>query len=180
MTETAPHKPVGFTREMREARAAAQTVGAEPEAQAGLDTGAAEAPRRITRENRRPFNSTTQKLAYPDRPSYHRHWFNDTPGRIAGALEAGYAHVSHERGPNAGRHVQAVVGRHEGGQPLTAFLMEIPQEWFDDDMAAYERQVAEKEATIKRGMVEKADPKDAQKFYPTAQGRQISLTRSAR
>lgn len=129
---------------------------------------------RITRETRKPFGSTSQKLAYPDRPGYHRHWFNDNPGRIEGAQDAGYTHVQDSR---KGTNVERVVGTREGGHPIVAFLMEIPQEWFDDDMKAYEEQVAGREAAIVRGQVEKASPQDASKYYPTAQGRNITLTR---
>jgi hypothetical protein len=187
MTDTQGHKPAGFTREMREARAAQQAQAAAglsdtPPAVAAPPSADGEIARTITRENRRPFGATTQKLAYPPRPGYYRHWFNDEPGRILGAEEAGYAHVKHDRGPKNGQNVEAVVGRRESGHPQMAYLMEIPQEWRDDDTAAYEAKNASIEAAIKKGSVavDKADPKDVAKFYPSAQGRQISLTRGSR
>ena len=30
---------------------------------------------------RKPFGTFDQKLAYPSREGFHRHWFNDEPGR---------------------------------------------------------------------------------------------------
>src|ERR1041384_4296280 len=45
------------------------------------------------RAKRKPFGSQGQKLAYADRPGYHRHWFNDTPGRIMDAQSAAYDFV---------------------------------------------------------------------------------------
>jgi hypothetical protein len=83
---------------------------------------------------RKPFGNFDQKLSYPDREGFHRHWFNDTPGRIMQARNAGYEQV-HE---DDGRVVSMVVGVGRGGQPLVAFLMEVPEEWFREDMAAQE------------------------------------------
>ena len=45
------------------------------------------------RPNRKPFGSMQLKLAHEIRPGFHGHWFNDTPGRIGRAQEAGYEHV---------------------------------------------------------------------------------------
>ena len=36
------------------------------------------------------------------------------------------------------------------GNGLTAFLMVVPQQWYEEDMGAMERQVAEKESIMKR------------------------------
>jgi hypothetical protein len=98
---------------------------------------------------RKPFGAMTLKLAYPDRPGFHRHWFNETAGRIQRAEEAGYTHVEAN-----GKPVQKVVGTAEGGGPLNAFLMEIPQEWYHEDMAAQQREIDDKEKAIKRGELE--------------------------
>lgn len=112
-------------------------------------------PRKSPRKSpRKPFGAMTLKLAYPDRPGFHRHWFNETAGRIQRAEEAGYTHVEAN-----GKPVQKVVGTAEGGGPLNAFLMEIPQEWYDEDMAAQQREIDEKEKAIKDRQIEgsKAD-----------------------
>jgi hypothetical protein len=119
--------------------------------------------RRVTRDSRKPFGSIDQKLAFPKREGYHRHWFNDDPGRIYQAQEAGYTQVTDTNGKPASR----VVGVTTGGGPQMAYLMEIPIDWWTEDMDRGQAMVAEKEKGIKRGVVSKSDPKDAGKevFY---------------
>lgn len=128
---------------------------------------------RVSRENRKPFGSQTQKLAFPNREGYHRHWFNETPGRIKQAQDAGYTHVIDEA---TQKPVTRVVGVTAQGGPLNGYLMEIPQEWWESDMADNEKTVKEKEDTIRRGQVEATDPRDRDgRFTPTAQGRKIDI-----
>lgn len=101
--------------------------------------------------NRKPFGTMEQTMAYAKREGFHRHWFNDVRDRISRAQEAGYEHVTGKDGKN----VQMVVGTAEGGGALHAFLMEIPQEWYDEDMRAQQKIVDEREAQIKRGDAER-------------------------
>jgi hypothetical protein len=131
------------------------------------------APRKITRENRKPFGSTDQKLAFPPRNGYHRHWFNDEPGRIYSAEQAGYDHV---KGID-GKPVSRIVGTRQGGGAILAFLMEIPEEWYQEDMKRLQDEVDRKEAGIRRGNVEKADPTDKAKgaFYTGSDKGQIDI-----
>lgn len=130
--------------------------------------------RRVTRGTRIPFGNFTQKLAYADREGYRRYWFNDEPGRVHRAREAGYDHVFD---PIQKQNVQRIVGRNESGGPLLAFLMEIPQEWFEEDMAQYQKIVDEKEAAYKRGQVEALGGADSQAhFRPESQGRRIQIS----
>ena len=112
---------------------------------------------------RKPFGGMEQKLAYPQRAGFHSHWFNDIPGRIDRAKEAGYTHIQDKDGKNVCR----VVGIAEGGGPLHAYNMEIPEEWYQEDMAAQKRIVDEKEEAMKRGELE-AQPGD--KRYVPSQG----------
>ena len=110
---------------------------------------------RPARRTRKPFGAQTQKLAYEQREGYHRHWFNDTPGRIEQAIAAGYEHVVGRDGKN----MSMPVGVH-ANQPgaLIAFLMEIPQEWFDEDMAAQQQIIDEKMELINRGADDNGRP----------------------
>lgn len=112
-------------------------------------TPPAKEPRRVTRDSRKPFGSQEQKLYYPPRAGYHRHWFNDNPGRIDDALQAGYTHVEDKEG----RKVSRVVGVNQAGQPLIAYLMEISEEWYQEDLAAQQRLVDEKDKAIREGSV---------------------------
>jgi hypothetical protein len=115
------------------------------------------------RPARKPFGALDQKLAYPDRLGYHRHWFNDVAGRVARAQEGGYEHVKDREGKNVTR----IVGTAEGGGALNAFLMEIPEEWYQEDMAAQQSEIDAKEAIIKRGNFES---KEGDGRYVPAQG----------
>jgi hypothetical protein len=170
----------GRSREARMAREAERNAAIESQTQARQESLAAadiviETPggRRVTRDSRKAFGNQSQKLAYPNRVGYHRHWFNDTPGRVAGAAESGYTHV---KDPVTGQNVSHVVGVANTGGALTAFLMEIPEEWWRDDMAEQEKVNVAKEEAIKGGAQAK-DASDREKFYPTAQGRHIQVTR---
>ena len=122
--------------------------------------GVVEPARRVTR---RPFSSIDAKLAYADREGYHRHWFNDTGSRIQRALEAGYEHVKDKEGKNVTR----IVGVAEGGGALHAFLMEIPLEWYKEDMAREQQMIADREAAIKNGSTQGAE---VEKGYVPSQG----------
>lgn len=124
---------------------------AAPAAPATETPQADEGPRKSTRK---PFGAMMLKLAYPDRVGFHRHWFNETAGRIQRAQEAGYEHVTVD-----GKPISKVVGTAEGGGALNAFLMEIPEEWYNEDMAAQQREIDEKEKSIKERNIEgsKAD-----------------------
>lgn len=103
----------------------------------------------VTRTKRKPFGSQTQKLAYAARAGYHRHWFSDLPGRIEQAAEAGYTHVM----DTEGKKVARVVGISPSGGPQTGFLMEIPQEWYDEDMSREQQTVDERDHAIRTGSV---------------------------
>ncbi len=108
---------------------------------------------RPARPGRKPFGGLSLKLDYPSREGFHRHWFNDVPGRIPRAKEAGYEHVIGEDK----KPVNRIVGTAEGGGALIAFLMEIPEEWYKADMAAEQNLVDEKEEMIRRGTLNKTD-----------------------
>ncbi len=118
------------------------------------------------RPARRPFSSVEYKLAYESRQGYHRHWFNDVGTRIHRALEAGFEHVTGRDGKN----VERVVGVAEGGTPLRAYLMEIPEELYREDMAREQMLIDEKEAAIKHG---KPQGSEVEKGYVPSTGMNI-------
>lgn len=119
--------------------------------------------RKITKETRKPFGSQDQKLAYEARPGFHRHWFNGIPGRIDSALEAGYTHVIDKDG----RKVTRVVGVDTGGGPLQGWLLELPEEWWQDDMKRQQKVVDEKDAAMRQGAL---DAKPGDNRYVPARG----------
>src|SRR5262249_4748448 len=104
-------------------------------------------PRRRGKAN--PFGTHEQKLSYAPRPGYYRRWFNDVGTRITQALEGGYTHVV----GNDGKNVMRPVGVAEHGGALIAYLLEIPKEWYDEDMAAQQAEVDKVEEAMRRGVV---------------------------
>lgn len=121
--------------------------------------------RRPSKDTRRPFGSSTQKLAYEPRAGYHRHWFNDEPGRIDQALAAGYTHVEDKEG----KKVVRVVGVNPAGGPLMGYLMELPEEWYQEDMAAGQKAVDVLDQSIRRGDVAGEVGKDG-RYVPQNRG----------
>lgn len=128
--------------------------------------------RRVTRETRKPFGTLDQKLAYPSRPGYHRHWFTDKPGRITQAREAGYEHVTD---PHTGKMVSRVVGKDKKGDAEIGYLMEIPQEWYEEDVAQTQKRVDQSDSAIRRGEANRGE--DDGRYIP-AQGITVKDTRA--
>ncbi len=95
----------------------------------------------------------------PSRPGFHRHWFNERPGRIAQAMAGGYKMV-HENG----KPIERVVGSNARGEGQTAFLMEIPEQWHLENMRASQQAADEVEATIRRN--ERAATDGSHRYIP--------------
>ena len=126
----------------RRVRAEGSPVAAPPQAPVSSVFADAPAPRAdvngealgpVSPERvRKPLGRQTQKLDSSERPGFHRHWFNDERDRIKEALEAGYAYVKDAEG----KPMSKVVGTKKEGGPLTAYRMELPLEWYDQDQNA--------------------------------------------
>ena len=104
----------------------------------------ATAPKRT----RKPFGHIEQKLSYPKREGFVRRWFNDSPGRIIRAIEAGYAHVVDDR---TGKNAELLGGKDERGHPVMMYLMEIPKDFYDEDFAAKQESLNEQDKAIYTG-----------------------------
>lgn len=131
-----------------------------------------EVPARIvTRETRKPFGTKEQKMAREPIPGFHIHWFNDVPGRIDRAKESGYEHVLDKN--NCPERL--VVGKSEEGTPIYAYLMKIPQTWYDDDMAAQQADVDRIDHQIRRGVLNQSP--DENRYVPENRGIKISQSR---
>ena len=117
------------------------------------------------REFRKPIGAYSQKLALPVRSGYHRHWFNDTAGRIEEAVNNGWAHVK----GNDGKPISRCVGTGRDKGAMYAFAMEIPEVFWLEDMAAKNRAATEKMEGLKASPFQskpgQAKAADSGKFY---------------
>jgi hypothetical protein len=95
-----------------------------------------------------PFGAAELRLAYATREGFRRYWFNDVPGRLFRAKQAGYVHVVD---PATGENVQLVTGRQQGGQELRTYLLEIPEEWYWQDMAVQQDDLERRLSDIRTG-----------------------------
>lgn len=128
---------------------------------------------------RRPFGSATQRLYHPTIPGFRTYWFNDEPGRIRQAEDAGYEHVEED-----GKPIMQVVGVNRAGGPLIGYLMKIPMEWFLEDNAAAQARVDLVDRAIRRGGI-RSDTAEVQSamarddtqdvFYASSKGRTSRL-----
>ncbi|MHA2266022.1 MAG: hypothetical protein ACXAEN_26820 [Candidatus Thorarchaeota archaeon] len=94
-------------------------------------------------------------------------WVNDKSGRIPMAIEGGYQHVTDPDKRQVGEEslvtqdmgeaVSAVVGTDEAGRPITAYLMAIDKDLYDEDQDFKQRQLDELDDAISRGAVEPSE-----------------------
>jgi hypothetical protein len=114
------------------------------------------------RKARVPLGVVRMKLNASKREGYHRHWINDSPGRLDSALDGGYVFVEETDNVRVGQgqdltqregldsRVSRVVGTARDGSALRAYLMEIPQDMYDEDQKAKASQLALTEKELKR------------------------------
>ena len=104
-----------------------------------------------TKEERKriPLGVPRPKLAVPEIPGYHTHWFRGTPQRLAQAQQAWYEFVDPSEidvnnlqiggdatktgNTDMGSRVSVVDGAEEGGQAIRLFLMKQKMEYFLED-----------------------------------------------
>lgn len=120
---------------------------------------------RKLRKPRIGFGSFQQKLALDKRPGYHRHWFNDTPGRIDEAKASGWTHVE----DSDKRPVKRIVGQGRDRGGLLAYAMELPEVFWEEDMASQAELARRPLDAIKGNPVPakpgQSKPEDNSKFY---------------
>lgn len=133
------------------------------------ETREEEAP---ARRKRIPLGVPRLKLNAPTRPGYVRRWVNDDAGRLDAAQQGGYEYVLGEARPDGvategmGAKISRVVGTREGGAPITAYLMEIRKEWYDEDQKAKQAGVNATEEALKRGSDEHGTPGTDGRYVP--------------
>ena len=111
----------------------------------------------VARRRRIPMSVSVRKLEVPDLPGYHLHWMLGEPDRIARAFNAGYDFVKEDELPgfrvglgdeagiqgnsDLGTRVSVVAGGvGSDNQASRLYLMKLPLELYEEDMAARDAQ----------------------------------------
>lgn|SRR5574341_513346 len=129
------------------------------------------ADRKQAPRQRVPLSVPRAKLAVPEIPGFHCHWFINSEARIHAALQAGYDFVNKGEtvvpnhglatgdedatgGTDLGSRVTVVSGSSvENGQAVRLVLMKIPLEWRNEDMKAREAQSDKLVEALRSGRV---------------------------
>jgi hypothetical protein len=95
-------------------------------------------PERGERRKRVPVGVPRQKLTANVPPGYVGHWFNDDGERIHDALAGGYRFLSSggQQSQDIGSAISRIVGTKAAGGQMTAYLMVIREEWWQEDQRA--------------------------------------------
>ena len=141
---------------------------------------------RVTRDTRRvPMGTAQLRLAVPKRKGYVRRWFVDKPGRLARAQQAGYqfvtdktlhigeGHVSNDT--DLGNRISEITGRAENGAGQRSYLMEIREDWYQEDQATKAKDRAEIKAAIAGGTINNESEPDTR--YVPEDGIKIEVSR---
>ena len=137
------------------------------------------APRAIDRERvsagerhrRVPLGIPELKMTARIRSGYIGRWINDAGGRIARAQQGGWEFALDHDSEEEDKRRSMVVGTQRDGQPLLAYLMEIREEFYDEDQALKQKPLDEMEAAMRRGTPhEAATGADRERFYVPDEG----------
>jgi hypothetical protein len=111
------------------------------------------------RNKRKPLGVRRSKLAVPHEISgYHLRYINDEPGRIMQAMDGDYAFVEPQEvglPENKDNRVRVLVGSQENGEPLYAFLMKIPMEYYLEDQREKTKVLDQIDSAIRRGEIDR-------------------------
>lgn len=122
-----------------------------------------ESKKKPVRRNRGAFNGTRGKLQVGHLiQGYHLYFFNDEPGRIQAALDAGWEFVSPEevgyastnvtnRNVDLGDRVSVIGSKNDQGQPVAQVLLKIRQDWWQEDQDDIQRRNDRTDAAIRKG-----------------------------
>jgi hypothetical protein len=130
------------------------------------------------RSTRVPLGVARSKLSVPKRDGYVRRWVNDTEGRLLNATQGGYEYAKDQslqigspdvdnENRDLGARISRVVDKSTGQK---AYLMEIKEEFYEEDQAAKRIAVKAKDDLIKNGKLDD----DADRYIPD-NGKGISI-----
>lgn len=135
------------------AKAAAPIRAAIPAQPIAQDSSPGQLEAVSERRRRASVGGHAMKLAAPQKEGWTRRWFNDNGNRIAEAEELGYSNVSDTgiKSSGPGSVVSRLVGTKANGEPLSAFLMETPNELYAEGLAEKEAHNRQIDDAIKAG-----------------------------
>ena len=120
------------------------------------------------RKKRVPLGAQRLKgLVQNQKEGYVYRWVNDTPGRIAMALEGGYQFVTNDdvivgEGEDRNTDLGSMKSQHggfdAGGKPYKRYLMVIRKELYDEDQAFKNAELDEVDRAIRSGKYKNGDP----------------------
>lgn len=95
------------------------------------------------------------KLSAPTRPGYVRRFVNDSGNRIRDLYDRDYEYVEDKSisTDGEGTRVCRRVGVKKDGSPLYAYLMEVPEKYYQEDQREKQRPLDEFDEAILRGEV---------------------------
>lgn len=100
-----------------------------------------------------------KRLSAKPMPGFSLRFVNDIEGRIENFLALGWDYVmQNEQGieqesTDPGKKVSRVVGSLPSGEPMRAYLLKIPEEWYKDDQKKEQGERAKVDEAIRRGLV---------------------------
>ena len=109
-----------------------------------------------------------QKLYASQQSGFYRRWVNDEGNRLAQLEEIGYSFVSEHcnaESTDIGSRVSQRVGVDKNGDPIFAYLMEIPEEFHQQDQAAKEQKIRKTEKGIRRANAGGGIGQDKDRMY---------------
>jgi hypothetical protein len=122
-----------------------------------------ESKKKPVRRNRGAFNGTRGKLQVGHLiTGYHLYFFNDEPGRVQAALDAGWEFVSPDevgyastnvtnRNVDLGDRVSVIGSKNDQGHAVQQILMKIREDWWQEDQDEIQRRNDKTDAAIRKG-----------------------------
>lgn len=110
---------------------------------------------KVDRRPKRVPIGTRDKLTAEGKPGFYRRFVNDTEDRIQQFVEAGYTLVAGGSSPGQ-KNVGDALGLGSSvskkvGNGVTAYLMELPEKFHKEDMAAKERRNKKLDSSVLTG-----------------------------
>lgn len=124
------------------------------------------------RQKRKPLGVPEQRLSARVPDGMTGRWMNDVPGRLQRALEGGYRFIGDDgevvQNRKGGR--SEIVGTGREGGAMRAYLSAIPTVLYEQDQAAKQAQIAERESALRSGEPQQVAPQDQKAFYTPSEG----------